>query len=110
LRLSGGQRQRISIARAFLKNAPILLLDEATSALDTDSEEAIREALNRLMEGRTVVAIAHRLSTLRHFDRIVVIKEGKVIEDGPPNSLMATGGHFSRLVRKEATLLSSRAA
>jgi ATP-binding cassette subfamily B protein len=110
LRLSGGQRQRISIARAFLKNAPILLLDEATSALDTDSEEAIREALNRLMKGRTVIAIAHRLSTLRQFDRIVVIKNGKVIEDGPPDSLIERGGHFSRLIGKEATLLSARAA
>jgi ATP-binding cassette subfamily B protein len=110
LRLSGGQRQRISIARAFLKNAPILLLDEATSALDTDSEEAIRDALNRLMEGRTVIAIAHRLATLRQFDRIVVINDGKVIEDGPPNALVATGGHFSRLIRNEANLLSMRAA
>ncbi|MDQ8729745.1 ABC transporter ATP-binding protein [Bradyrhizobium sp. LHD-71] len=110
LRLSGGQRQRISIARAFLKNAPILLLDEATSALDTESEEAIREALGRLMAGRTVIAIAHRLSTLRQFDRIVVINDGKVIEDGPPTTLIENGGHFSRLVKKEARLLSVRAA
>lgn len=110
LRLSGGQRQRISIARAFLKDAPILLLDEATSALDTESEEAIREALERLMVGRTVVAIAHRLSTLRRFDRIVVIDNGRVVEDGPPNVLMQNGGHFSRLVQKEIRLLSSRAA
>ncbi len=110
LRLSGGQRQRISIARAFLKNAPILLLDEATSALDTDSEEAIREALKRLMEGRTVIAIAHRLSTLRNFDRIVVIDDGKVLEDGRPSTLIEMGGHFSRLIRKQANLLSSRAA
>jgi len=110
LRLSGGQRQRIAIARAFLKNAPILLLDEATSSLDTDSEEAIREALNRLMQGRTVIAIAHRLSTLRNFDRIVVIKDGKVIENGAPKVLIATGGHFSRLLRKEETWLSSQAA
>jgi ATP-binding cassette subfamily B protein len=110
LRLSGGQRQRISIARAFLKNAPILLLDEATSALDTESEQAIREALTRLMAGRTVMAIAHRLSTLRQFDRIVVIKEGRVIEDGAPSDLIENGGHFSGLVRKEAKLLSVRAA
>jgi ATP-binding cassette subfamily B protein len=110
LRLSGGQRQRIAIARAFLKNAPILLLDEATSSLDTDSEEAIREALNRLMQGRTVIAIAHRLSTLRNFDRIVVIKDGKVIENGAPSALIATGGHFSRLLRKEENWLTSQAA
>jgi ATP-binding cassette subfamily B protein len=110
LRLSGGQRQRISIARAFLKNAPILLLDEATSALDTESEEAIRDSLERLMAGRTVIAIAHRLSTLRRFDRIVVIDDGRVVEDGPPGALMEKEGHFSRLVKKEIRLLSSRAA
>jgi ATP-binding cassette subfamily B protein len=110
LRLSGGQRQRISIARAFLKNAPILLLDEATSALDTESEEAIREALTRLMAGRTVIAIAHRLSTLRQFDRIVVIKDGKVVEDGSPAALIKKGGHFGNLIQKEAKLLSIRAA
>jgi ATP-binding cassette subfamily B protein len=110
LRLSGGQRQRISIARAFLKDAPILLLDEATSALDTESEEAIRDALTRLMAGRTVVAIAHRLSTLRQFERIVVIKDGCVIEDGPPTALIEKGGHFSGLIKKEAKLLSMRAA
>jgi ATP-binding cassette subfamily B protein len=110
LRLSGGQRQRISIARAFLKDAPILLLDEATSALDSESEEAIRDALERLMAGRTVIAIAHRLSTLRRFDRIVVINDGRVVEDGPPAKLMEKEGHFSRLVKKEIRLLSSKAA
>lgn len=110
LRLSGGQRQRISIARAFLKDAPILLLDEATSALDSESEQAIREALARLMDGRTVIAIAHRLSTLRSFDRIVVIKDGRVIEDGPPAELIEKDGHFGRLIRHEARLLSARAA
>ena len=85
VKLSGGQRQRIAIARAFLKDAPILLLDEATSALDSESEEAIREALGHLMRGRTVIAIAHRLATLRNFDRVVVLKNGKIIEDGQPD-------------------------
>lgn len=110
LLLSGGQRQRISIARAFLKNAPILLLDEATSALDADSEEAIREALNRLMDGRTVIAIAHRISTLRQFDRIVVVDAGTILEDGSPQQLMARNGHFSRLMKKERLALTSYAA
>ena len=110
LRLSGGQRQRIAIARAFLKNAPILLLDEATSALDTDSEEAIREALNRLMKGRTVIAITHRLSTLQNFDRLVVMKHGTIIEDGPPHHLVEQGGDFSRLIRKQIHFLPQRLA
>src|SRR5207247_3459277 len=78
VKLSPGQRQRIGIARAFLKDASILLLDEATSALDSDSEEAVRQALDRLMGGRTVIAIAHRLSSLRNFDRIVVLQAGRV--------------------------------
>jgi ATP-binding cassette subfamily B protein len=78
MRLSGGQRQRIAIARAFLKDAPLLLLDEATSALDVQSEELIREALGRLMSGRTVIAIAHRLSTVRHFDRLLVLEKGRL--------------------------------
>ena len=110
LLLSGGQRQRISIARAFLKNAPILLLDEATSALDSDSEEAIREALNRLMKGRTVIAIAHRISTLRQFDRIAVIDAGTIIEDGTPQQLLKQGGHFSQLMKKERLALMNYAA
>ena len=78
VKLSTGQRQRVGIARAFLKDAPILLLDEATSALDSESEELVRQALDRLMGGRTVIAIAHRLSTLRTFDRIVVLQGGGV--------------------------------
>ena len=110
LRLSGGQRQRISIARAFLKNAPILLLDEATSALDTESEEAIRDALERLMEGRTVIAIAHRLSTLRSFSRIIVLSGGQMIEDGAPDILLSRGGHYRRLIQKETTRLATAAA
>src|SRR6202167_4013959 len=101
VRLSGGQRQRIAIARAFLKNAPLLLLDEATSSLDSESEEAIREALNRLMHGRTVIAIAHRLSTVRNFDRIVVLELGKVVQDGPPDVLLRREGVYRRLVERE---------
>ena len=89
--LSGGQRQRVAIARAFLKNSPILLLDEATSALDIEAEEAIRDALSRLMRGRTVIAVAHRLSTLRNFDRIVVLQNGKIVQDGEPERLAAGG-------------------
>ena len=80
IKLSGGQRQRIAIARAFLRDAPLLLLDEATSSLDSESEEAIREALTRLMHGRTVIAIAHRLSTVRGFDRIVVLQDGRAMK------------------------------
>ncbi|MEP9375350.1 ABC transporter ATP-binding protein [Aquabacter sp. CN5-332] len=91
IKLSGGQRQRIAIARAFLKDAPILILDEATSALDGESEEAIREALERLMIGRTVITIAHRLSTLRGFDRILVMQDGGVVEDGAPGDLRHDG-------------------
>jgi ATP-binding cassette, subfamily B, bacterial len=107
VKFSGGQRQRIAIARAFLKDAPILLLDEATAALDSESEEAIREALGRLMRGRTVIAIAHRLATLRNFDRVVVLKHGKIIEDGQPDRLMRGEGPYRQLVIKEMSRLSS---
>ena len=107
VKLSGGQRQRIAIARAFLKDAPILLLDEATAALDSESEEAIREALSRLMRGRTVIAIAHRLATLRNFDRVIVLKNGKIIEDGQPDRLMKGEGPYRQLVIKEMNRLSS---
>jgi ATP-binding cassette, subfamily B, bacterial len=106
VKLSGGQRQRIAIARAFLKDAPILLLDEATSSLDSDSEEAIREALSRLIRGRTVIAIAHRLSTVRHFDRIVVLHAGKVVQDGAPDHLMLREGLYRELVLREIKRLS----
>jgi ATP-binding cassette subfamily B protein len=109
-KLSGGQRQRIAIARAFLKNAPLLLLDEATSALDGESEEAIREALGRLMRGRTVIAIAHRLSTVRNVDRVVVLQLGKVVQDGPPDLLVRHEGLYGQLVRREMDRLTSQAA
>ena len=110
VKLSGGQRQRIAIARAFLKNAPLLLLDEATSALDSESEEAIREALGRLMSGRTVIAIAHRLSTVRSFDRVVVMQLGKVVQDGPPDLLVLREGLYRQLVQREMDRLNSQAA
>ena len=110
LRLSGGQRQRIAIARGFLKKAPILLLDEATSALDSESEEAIREALERLMRGRTVLAIAHRLSTLRSFDRIVVLHAGRIVQDGPPDALIRREGIYRELVMREMSRLGKQAA
>jgi ATP-binding cassette subfamily B protein len=92
--LSGGERQRVAIARALLKNAPIIVLDEATASLDSESEEAIREALSRLMRGRTVIAIAHRLATLRNFDRVVVLQGGRIFEDGPPDILVQGRGPF----------------
>ncbi len=101
VKLSGGQRQRIAIARAILKDAPILLLDEATSALDSASEEAIQSALDRLMVGRTVIAIAHRLSTLRNFDRIIVMNNGKVIDDGTPDVLRNRPGLYRDLLAKQ---------
>src|SRR6476469_1587018 len=110
IKVSGGQRQRIAFARAFLKDAPILLLDEATAALDSESEEAIREALARLMHGRTVIAIAHRLATLRSFDRVVVLRAGKIIEDGPPDILLQGKGPYRELVARELGRLTTHAA
>ena len=101
VKLSGGQRQRLAIARALLKNAPILLLDEATSALDTESEQAIQHALDRLMAGRTVIAIAHRLSTLQSFDRIIVMDKGRIVDDGSPAVLAARPGPYRELLRKQ---------
>ena len=110
VKLSGGQRQRIAIARAFLKDAPILLLDEATSALDAESEEAIREALDRLMRGRTVIAIAHRLSTLSSFDRIIVLQAGEIVQDGSPDKLMVHPGLYRELIEGELSRLAPQAA
>ena len=110
LKLSGGQRQRIAIARAFLKDAPILLLDEATAALDSESEEAIREALARLMRGRTVIAIAHSLTTLRNFDRVIMLQSGRIIEDGSPDRLMQGQGPYRELVTREMNRLAKHAA
>jgi ATP-binding cassette subfamily B protein len=101
VKLSGGQRQRLAIARALLKDAPILLLDEATSALDTESEQAIQAALDTLMAGRTVIAIAHRLSTLQSFDRIIVMDRGRIVDDGSPLALASRPGPYRDLLRKQ---------
>jgi len=105
-KLSGGQRQRIGIARAILKNAPIVVLDEATSALDTEAEIEVQRALDRLTRGRTVIAVAHRLSTLSEFDRIVVLNEGRVVEDGGIDDLLAAQGVFARMWRLQSRGLS----
>ena len=96
-RLSGGQRQRISIARAILKNPPILILDEATSALDTESERLVQDALERLMKTRTTVAVAHRLSTIKHADMICVIHDGAIVERGTHAELLALDGYYRKL-------------
>lgn len=97
VKLSGGQRQRITVARALLKDAPILVLDEATSALDSQSEASIQSALEGLMVGRTVIAIAHRLSTLRQMDRILVMARGEIVEDGSHDELIQHDGLYKKL-------------
>ncbi len=102
IKLSGGQRQRVAIARAFLKNAPILILDEATSALDSETELAIQESFDELANGRTTIAIAHRLSTLRNMDRIIVIKDGHIIEQGKHSTLLRHGGEYARLWKMQS--------
>ena len=102
VKLSGGQRQRIALARAFLKDAPILVLDEATSALDSEVEASIQEALNRVMKGKTVLAIAHRLSTIAEMDRIVVLDEGRTVEEGSHEALLAKGGLYARYWNRQS--------
>jgi subfamily B ATP-binding cassette protein MsbA len=97
VRLSGGQRQRLAIARALLKNAPILILDEATSALDTESEGLVQEALERLMANRTSLVVAHRLSTVRNADRIVVVVDGRIVEAGTHDELLLRGTEYRKL-------------
>lgn len=97
MQLSGGQRQRLAIARALYKDAPILILDEATSALDSESERAVQDALESLMQNRTTLVIAHRLSTVHHADRIVVMDAGKIIETGNHSELLQHNGQYARL-------------
>jgi ATP-binding cassette subfamily B protein len=103
-RFSGGEKQRIAIARTILRNPPVLVLDEATSALDTQTERAVQEALDRLAEGRTTIAIAHRLSTVRDADRIVVLDGGRVVEEGTHEELLELGGRYSSLVSRDEEL------
>jgi ABC-type multidrug transport system fused ATPase/permease subunit len=98
IQLSGGQKQRIAIARAILKNPAILILDEATSALDSESEKLVQDALDRLMTNRTAIVIAHRLSTIRKADKIIVLQDGKIIEEGNHETLIALNGAYARFV------------
>ena len=102
VKLSGGQRQRIAIARMMLKNAPILLLDEATSSLDSEVEAAIQDNLYKLMEGKTVIAVAHRLSTIAALDRLIVIDEGGIVEEGGHDELIARGGLYAKLWKRQS--------
>lgn len=102
VKLSGGQRQRIALARAMLKDAPILILDEATSALDSEVEASIQSALSRAMVGKTVVAIAHRLSTISGMDRIIVLEDGAIVEQGRHEDLLARGGTYANYWNRQS--------
>jgi len=102
VKLSGGQRQRIALARAILKDAPILVLDEATSALDSEVEAAIQSALSRVMQGKTVLAIAHRLSTLSEMDRIIVLEQGQIAESGSHDQLLTQGGLYAQFWARQS--------
>ncbi|MBT5293083.1 MAG: ATP-binding cassette domain-containing protein, partial [Cellvibrionales bacterium] len=101
LMLSGGQRQRIAIARAILRDAKVLILDEATSALDNESEVKVQEALEKVMQGRTTIVIAHRLSTVEHADNIIVLDEGQIVEQGNHAALMENNALYSRMVQRD---------
>ena len=113
-KLSGGERQRISIARAFLKNAPILILDEPTSSIDTRTEDVILDAMDNLMVGRTTFIIAHRLSTIRRADKIVVLEQGRIVEQGTQEDLLQMNGRYRKLYELQigapSSLASSMAA
>lgn len=102
VKLSGGQRQRIALARAILKDAPILVLDEATSALDSEVEASIQAALEHVMQGKTVLAIAHRLSTLSEMDRIIVMEDGRIAEEGAHDALLAKNGLYARFWNRQS--------
>ena len=103
-RFSGGEKQRLAIARAVLRDPPVMVLDEATSALDVETERAVQEALEQLSRGRTTIAIAHRLSTIRDSDMILMLDEGRVIERGTHDELVALGGRYAALVERDAVV------